>query len=489
MTDSSRAQRILLRGSGSSALGFLVRLGARALLLVVAARLFGPALFGGYALAVATVELLVAVAGLAMKRQVFQLLDERGDRAPGHVLLDAAILVTLAGAILGGGMALAVALLPAQSMEPNAARALMVLAPMVAGQALLDLILAATRWQHRVRYEVVGRSIVEPYAGIVAATLAWWLGFAETGLLIGYWAGTLAALAYGLLGVRRCIPRSSDRYRLAPERLRAMLSATWASTANDGLSALFIRLDLYLVGALLGEAAAGVYGMARQLVIPIRQVRQSFDGMLAPLVARTLRSRGDAETGTAIASAARLILVLQLPMMIAIVAIGEPLLGWFGPAFAAGYGALILLGAAECIQSAFGIGELFFVYRRPTLGLRITAAGIAVGLVSGLLLIPTWGLAGAGAAVLLTYGVRALLRRAALASEFGVRMPIRYILVPIAAAVAAIAVGLGASASEGPGAAGPFIALALALAAYAAALLAWLRVTGESLALVSFATE
>ena len=71
---------------------------------------------------------------------------------------------------------------------------------MIAGQALLDLFLAATRWQHRMRYEVVSRSFVEPYAAMAIAAAAWFAGFDETGLLISYWAGTLLALAYAIWG-------------------------------------------------------------------------------------------------------------------------------------------------------------------------------------------------------------------------------------------------------------------------------------------------
>ena len=42
-----------------------------------------------------------------------------------------------------------------------------------------------------------------------------------------------------------------------------------------------------------------------------------------------------------------------------------PLLAWFGPEFAAGYWALLLLAAAEMIQGAFGVSDLIILYRRP----------------------------------------------------------------------------------------------------------------------------
>ena len=490
-------QRLLLIGSSSAAGGFLIRFGARLLLLFVAARLYGPTLFGAYALAVATVEFAVTIGGIGMKKQVFRFLDERGERAVGHVLLDAILAVTLCAGALAAAVMLAIALLPDWLIAENSARALLLLAPMIVGQALLDLSFAATRWHHRVRYEVIGRSIVEPYAGVAGAIAAWAVGWNETGLLIGYWAGTLAALAYAVPAIRGCFgPLGLGGYRLSATKLAATVRASSANTATDALNGLFGRVDLYLVGVMLGEAPAGIYNMVRQLAIPIRQVRQSFDGMLTPLVGKTLRARGTGETGAAIASAVRLILVLQLPLLIALVLIGAPLLGWLGPAFAAGHGALILLGAAECIQAAFGIGDLFFVYRRPGLGFRITAVSIAIGTVAGVALIGAWGLEGAGAAVLLTYAIRAALRRWALGSAFGVRMPPQHSLVPIGAALAGIALGLlaadllaGAPSLDGIPALHWAVPLAAALAVYAALLTLALRMTGDSLALVRFSTD
>ena len=89
-TSESGAQRLIMRGGASAGLGLIFRLGARVVFMFVAARLFGAAAFGAYSLAVATVELAVAISGLGMKRYLFKLLEERGEHAAGHVLTVAA---------------------------------------------------------------------------------------------------------------------------------------------------------------------------------------------------------------------------------------------------------------------------------------------------------------------------------------------------------------------------------------------------------------
>ncbi len=486
----AEASGIILRGGGSLALGFLVRLGARLLFVLIAGRLFGAALFGAFSLAVAVIELAVTIGNVGTKKMLFQFLDERAEREPGHVVLDAALLVTLVSLALGGAIAATALLLPGSLLTANTAFALAVLAPAVAGQALLDLFSAATRWRHLIRYEMIGRSIVEPYAGVAGTIAAWLLGFEAEGLLIGYWAGTIAALLYVAFGARSAIRGFGiARWRTRARRLAAMLHGTWANTASDFLSGLYARMDLYLVGLMLGEGAAGIYGMARQVRTPIRQVRQSFDGLLTPIVARTLRVSGTVGTGAALASAARLILVIQLPLLILLVALGAPFLAWIGPGFDAGYWALLCLAAAEAIQGAFGLGEYIFVYRRPKLGLWVTATSIAIGIVAGLLLIPAWGVTGAGLSVLLSYALRALHRRYLLADRFGVRPPASHSAGPLAAALAAMAIA-GAIVETGAASLGLYLAAAVAgLAVYGALVLIWMRLTGERIGIAGFVAD
>ncbi|HYI64078.1 MAG TPA: oligosaccharide flippase family protein [Allosphingosinicella sp.] len=482
---------MILRGASASVAGLGVRLGARLLFLIVAGQLYGAVLFGAFSLAVAAIELGVALGGLSMKRLIFQHLDERGARPADHVLADALVLVILVSLALAGSIMAVVALLPESLVSANTGRALILLAPMIVGQAVLDLLLAATRWKHMIRYEVVGRSIVEPYAVLAAAAAAFYAGYATSGLLIGYWVGTLAALAFAAAGVRRCLgPFALRGWRPGSVRLLAMLRGALTNTATDAMSGLFLRLDLYLVGILLGERTAGIYNMARQLAQPIRQVRQGFDGLLTPLVAKTLHKEGAERTASAIASATRLILSLQLPMAVAMCAVAYPLLRWLGPEFAVGWLAAILLGCAETVQGAYGIGDLIFAYRRPRLGLQIYSANVGVALLAGYALTAAWGMNGAAAAVLITYGVRAWLRRAVLKARLGVGVPIHHSLGPLLAGGAGAAAALLTPLAFSPGGAPAWpAALAAGLAVYAALLFAWLRLARETLALRDFSAE
>jgi O-antigen/teichoic acid export membrane protein len=489
MTEEGRAQRLILRGGLSAGGGLAVRLGARIIFLAIAAQLFGAALFGSFSLAVAVVELAAAVAGLGMKRYLFKLLDEPGERTPSHVLLDCVLLVLGVGLLLGATIAFAAIAIPADRLAAQTALALLLAAPMVAGQALLDLLLAATRWKHRMRYDVVARSLIEPYIGAAATVMAWLAGFEIVGLLIGYVAGTLAALGYAAVGTAKCFGSFRlHSYRARPAALLATLKATALPTLTDTLAAFFARADLYIVGLLLGETAAGIYSMARQLRTPIRQARQAFDSLLTPIVARTLSADGPATTSAAIASATRMILAVQLALVLILVTLGEPMLDWFSAEFAPAYGALLLLAVAETIQGAFSVTDLLLLYLRARLALWVTVGMIMVHLVTAVPLIEAYGIDGAALSVLIAIAAGAVLRRLLLQSRFGLTTPLWHSAGPLLAAGVA---GLAAVAAHRTIAihAPPPIhlgALAGVLAVYWAGLWLWQRTTGQKLRLTGF---
>jgi O-antigen/teichoic acid export membrane protein len=440
------------------------------------------AAFGAYALALATIELAVGVGSLGTKKTLFQLLDRNAgeaERPPPHILLDAVLLVSAASVLLSAGIAAAALALPASLLGPATASALLLLAPMVAGQALLDLFLAATRWTRAIRFEVIARSLIEPWGLLAGCVGAWLVGWSAEGLAIGYGCGTAAALIYAAIAARRRLGGLRvASYRPDRRHLAAAARGAAANTATDFLNALYNRVDLLLVGILLGAAAAGVYGMARQLAAPLRQIRQSLDGLLIPLAARSLAAGGARAAGEALASATRLVLALQLPLLLAFFAAGRPFLAWIGPGFAGAYWALVALAAAETLQAAFSIGDLVFVYLRPRVGLWLTLFSIAVGVVSALLLIPSFGTAGAGLSVLGAYGVRAAIRSWVLRARFGFDVPRAHTAAPLAAAFCAAAAALLMG--------GGWWALAAALTVYLLVLVSWLKATGQGLSLSGF---
>jgi O-antigen/teichoic acid export membrane protein len=476
--------RLVVRGALSSGLGFVVRFGARFLFLFVAGRLYGGTLFGAYSLTAATVEAAVIGGGLSTKWMLFKWLDDEGARRPPlHIVLDAGLLVVPASAAIAAVLVAGALAAPTALIGGRAGGAAIAMLLMIPLQALIELLLAATRWTEIMRHELVAKNLIQPYAGILVAIGAYALGWRGEGLFLSYIAGTLASVAYSFLALCRCFQLSGlSGYRVHRTGIGDKLRAVVPTLSVEASDALYSRLDIYVVAALLGQHAAGVYAMARQLSVPVRQIRQAFDGMLVPVVARTVAGRDHADAAVPVAAAARLILLVQLPALILLAAIGMPLLRLIGSGFDAGFPALLLLAAAETIQGAFGTSELVLIYARPKMAAALTVSFTLLCIALALALERPFGLTGVALAVLLGYGGRAAARRIVLGRAFSSRVGPKYWAGPALCGIGGLlAAFLAAGAGEPRD---PFIgalAAAAGLSAYAGLLLVWVRTSRPAL--------
>ncbi|WP_068070751.1 lipopolysaccharide biosynthesis protein [Novosphingobium lentum] len=485
-------QTVIARGVGSNALSFVLRFAARAGFLFIGAKLFGATSYGVFTLAVAVVELAVPVASLGLKRMVFPWLEEEAaSRGAMHVLLDALALATIAGSLVALFIVSLSELLPGAMISHQLRLALLVLGPAVMGQVTADIALATTRWTHAMRYEVTARGAVEPYVATAVTLAAWYAGFSTTGLLIGYWAGTIALVGFSLWSARHCLgPFGLLRWRpdleASWQRVRRLLPAS----GSDLVASFAQRVDLYLVGLLLGDAAAGMYGVVRQLRTPILQVRQAFDGILTPLIARTMRADGDVAAGEATAAATRVVLTAQLGIVLLMIAAGDSLLGLFGRQYIAAYAALVAMAMGEAVNGAFGLSELIIYYRRPALALALNVVLIAIIALLIPLLAPRMGIAGASTATLIAALCGAALRRHWL-RRFGVLRDPLHAALPMAAALVAGLAGYAVQQSLNEVAGLPVLFDKLsppivALGLYAVAIRAWVRWQPTVLSLARF---
>lgn len=445
MPAASTSQSVIARGVGSNAFSFVIRLAAKASFLYIGARLYGATNYGVFTMATAIVELAVPVASLGLKRMIFPWLEEdtHGDapRPAMHILLDALLLATAAGVVVSLLLVLATQVLPAAMVSDQLRFAFALLVPAVMLQSTGDIALAATRWTHKMRYEVIARGLVEPYVLTAVALAAWYFGMSETGMLLGYWAGSIALAVFSVWSARHCLGSLQlRRWRPEPRAMVVRARSLIPASFSDFLTSLAQRIDLYLVGFLLGDAPAGVYGVLRQLRTPVLQVRQAFDGILTPLTARTMKTDGDVTTGEATAAATRVILTIQLGLVLLMAAAGDALLDLFGAHYATGYAALLAMVLAETVNGAFGVSELILYYRRPALALKVNAILISVAAIGTPLLTPKFGLLGASLAMLIAAVIAAVLRRYWLAG-LGVRRHPLHAAVPIVAAGIAVLFG------------------------------------------------
>jgi O-antigen/teichoic acid export membrane protein len=178
----------------------------------------------------------------------------------------------------------------------------------------------------------------------------------------------------------------------------------WARTA---LSLLFIdsvyilhsRVDILMLGAMKGAAAAGIYNVANRGAELITFGLNSVNMVLAPTVA-SLYGQGEKERLQNILTiSSRAVLLFSLPVTAVFLLFGGTFLGLFGSEFVAGSKALSILSVAQFINCAMGsVGVILIMtghQKQAAIGVAVSAAlNIALNVV----LIPPYGIEGAAVA-------------------------------------------------------------------------------------------
>lgn len=273
---------------------------------------------------------------------------------------------------------------------------LLVLAAAIPGWAVAQASLGAMRGFGTMRPSVWVGSVVRPgvqlvVLGVLVALSSplWVLGFA--------WltAGLAAAVAGLWWLVRRIapIPVSDDDGRgefWGHARPRA---------ASDILHGALERLDVILVGALAGPAAAGSYAAANRLVLAGQLVLMAIAQAVAPPVATHLASGRNAEAEVVVQRVTGWSVLLLWPAMAVMVAGAPGIMTVFGDEFADTAIVVAVLGAGLALVSAMGPGDAVLLMTGDSRGsMHNHVAALATMVVVALIAIPPLGAVGAALA-------------------------------------------------------------------------------------------
>jgi O-antigen/teichoic acid export membrane protein len=242
---------------------------------------------------------------------------------------------------------------------------------------------------------VVGAVWISVRGGGLELLLAIW--FAST-MTSGVWLIVHSLRALSSRGLLRG-PRLGMR-RLTTGHA-GIAAFVWTTQANTTLSAGRRHLATVIVGVLLTPAAAGLYGVSRQVTTLLTRFAKLMQPAIYPEFAR-LSVRNDLPAirqlmfrSMALMAGAGAVIVVPLVLF------GRPLLGFvFGPELEAAYGLMVLLALAASIRLlSFPLEPALISTGRAAIALLVRGASVTVFLIALFTLIPRIGLIGSGVAM------------------------------------------------------------------------------------------
>ena len=177
---------------------------------------------------------------------------------------------------------------------------------------------------------------------------------------------------------------------------------------SEILYLLLSYLDRYLIFALKGEDALGVYSVGHNMAFYVSNILMvSLTSTIIPLYTSTYQNEGREKTEAFLSKAVHYMLILLIPTWFGYCALAEDIFIDFTSekyASAAAFSPIILLGSF-----CFGMNSIFsaglFLQKKTKQISAILCAGFVVNILTNLLLIPKYGVLGSAFASLLGYVV------------------------------------------------------------------------------------
>lgn len=442
----------IVKGAGVNFLGFIIRLSSRLPFILLVIALFGKELYGRYIFIITIVELGAALAVFGFKRSLFKFIQDK-DYRQGHTseeVIVAALICSMTVGLLMIGLIIASSDQLAVWFDyPEMVPGLIKLVPIILIISAVDIILAGTRVSRTMKYEMIARSFIEPYALLFSMLLLYYMGFGEAGLLIAYSFSIFAAFATALWGCARLFSLRNFLAARPSFSMICRISKFSAPTAFHDLALLvFMRMDIFTVKFFFAEGILGIYNVAQQIATSVEKIYQSFYPILAPVMAKNLVEKDYKVVERQMVMVSRWTLMVQCLLVVIAVFYGEAFMGLIAggdteKALLVSSGTVLLfLMIGETINGGFGMTDMPILYRYPIFNPVISIimvpfyVVIAAFLVKGL----NMGVEGIAIALCSIYFLMNLIRVITVRRLMGINMLQMSLLKVILAAVGSIVI-------------------------------------------------
>jgi len=355
--------------------------GAMTLFLV---RALGPEEFGIFAVALAVSGLILLPSDFGVSQSAARFIAERrgNPTAVGEVLGDALTLKLIGSSAVSAALfAAAAPIAELYGDGPNLVWPLRWIAIAVFAQSVMTLFttsfvaLGRTSISFRL---VFSESAVEAGATVALVLLGTGVAGASLGRAVGFAFGALGGV---YLMLRLLGRRSVGVGRRPGQRLRRLAGYAGALFIIDGAWALYSKLDVVLIGAILGAGSAGVYAAPVKVLAFVAYPSISAAAAVAPRLARHERHPPDVP---AFHAGLRYLIIVQFPITVLVLVWAEPITSLvLGSGYAESAGVMRALAPWVLLSSiapmlALGVNYLGEARRRIPLAIGAVVIDIAI---------------------------------------------------------------------------------------------------------------
>lgn len=185
------------------------------------------------------------------------------------------------------------------------------------------------------------------------------------------------------------------QWRIASAPL--LILAAFSTFIND--------LNMALLGAIVSKPDLAVFGVCLKLALIVEYAVSLIHELAAPDISDALARKQSSTVDMAVARVNVMAVIATLASVIGVVIFGRLVLSMFGPDFVRAFPILLMLVVSQLIRAAFGPSMLTLIsagaQKNVVIVFSIAIVGFALG---NLVLVPMFGLIGAGSAFIVMTG-------------------------------------------------------------------------------------
>ncbi|BBL81901.1 flippase [Thermus thermophilus] len=395
----------LARGAGIAFVIQATGTGLKYLTQVLLARWMGATEYGVYAYAFTWANLLSVFATLGFTTGVLRFVPEylaKKDWAHMRGLIRRVRqLVLLAGIVLAAVGGLALIVLRSPQMDVSTLLLGMGLVPLL---ALMSMQMEMVRGMQRIALAYAPPMLLQPVLALGTAFIVLKaMGALTSVATIGaFMLAVLVVLGVQSQGLIRVLPREA---LLAPPSYETVgwLRVSFPLLLVSGSLIVLNQSDILMIGIFIGPKEAGIYTAATKTAALVSFVLVAVNAIAAPMISE-FHAKGDREKlQEMVSAAAQWMFWPSLGATLGLALFGRAVLGFFGPEFAEGYWALVLLALGQLVNASVGpVGYLMSLTGHQNLSAWVYGLSALVNIGLNALLIPIWGLVGAALATMTT---------------------------------------------------------------------------------------
>jgi O-antigen/teichoic acid export membrane protein len=389
------------RGAGISTAGQGIGRVLGYLTQVMIARLFGPAAFGFYSLGVAAVNGAQILSRFGMENGVVRYVahhrareDTPGIRGTIIQAIGVAFALSLVlSAVMFFGAGFAAEWYYNKPFMETVLRAFALTLPFF---TFMMMVLWATQGFQTVTYASYVQQMIRPALFLLLVPLFYLLGAGIIGTIAAYGASMVLGSLVAVYYLRRLFPPLFDSKVPARFETRELFAVSVPMSITTGAQYLNTWSAVWVMGAFAAAGPVGIFTAAARTATLSTIVRFAFSGIFSPIIS-SFYARGElGNLGRLYKDVSRWIFTGAFAIFLPILLLSREILAIFGPAFTAGWTALIIVAAAQLFSSSVGpTPRMLAMTGNQNLAMVATGVAALVGVGVSLALVPGLGILGA----------------------------------------------------------------------------------------------